>query len=375
MGLLSNKMKQPGQKIKVVQIITALGVGGAERLLLDLAGNLDQAVFDVTVMTVVGGGALEDGLRLLDVPVLVNHKRGKLGLLTLWRIYRQIKKIQPDIVHTHLFGGDTWGRLAAHFAGVPIIISTAHNTDLDEGVIKKFLKKFLAGWTYKVVAVSEAVKKYSIEVEKIPSAKLDVIHNGVRILDFFQADPKILSGTTPTILVMARLAPQKGHAVLFKALTQMKNQNVKVILAGDGPEKGNLQKLAASLGLASRVEFRGAKNDMTQLLPSCDIVALPSLWEGLGIVLIEASLAGRAIVASSVGGVPEVVQAGQTGLLVPPGEVAPLAQALDWLTENPLEASKMGIRARDFALKFDIKEMAKAYGVLYFSSVDAKPVV
>lgn len=352
-------------KIKVVHIITSLYFGGAERLLFDLVSEIDRDKFDITVITVVDGGPLVADFVKNGVPVLVNKKNSWLGLGLVWRLNKQLREIKPDIVHTHLFGGDAWGRLAAIFARVPVIISTAHNSDMDEGRIKKIIKFILSFGTKKVVAVSRAVKDYVVEVEKIPASKMIVIYNGVRREKFFDAEPSVFENSMVRLAVIARLAEQKGHDILLEAAAKMKNKNVLLRFLGSGPLEAALKTRASELGIAKRVEFLGAQSDVAAFLKQTDIVVLPSRWEGLGLVLIEASLSARPIVAARVGGVPEVIEDKKNGLLVPANNPERLAQAIDWLIDHPKEARAMGWRACNNAERFDLGQMVANYEKLY----------
>ncbi len=355
----------PQAKIKIVHIVTSLRFGGAEKLLWDMARFLNQSRFEMTVITVVGGGPLEDKFRELGVKVIINEKKSRLGLGLVGRIKKQLKEIQPDIVHTHLFAGDCWGRLAAWKAGVPVIVSTAHNTDRDEGSMKKYIKWLLSFPTKKVVAVSEAVKQYVIRSEKVAAAKVAVIYNGVDVAKYLRPGAAVLSGGKPVIGVIGRLAPQKGHATLLRAVASMRHHEARLKVVGDGALEKDLKRLASTLGIEDRTEFMGARQDVDKILDQIDILVLPSLWEGLGLVLIEASLAGRVVVGSRVGGIPEVVRDKETGRLVPPGDEKALADTLDWLIDHPEAARKLAWAAQEFAKKFDIKKMVGQYEKMY----------
>lgn len=353
------------RKIKIVHVITSLGYGGAERLLLDLARHIDHHKFELSVITVVGGGPLKEEFERAGVKVIVNHKLTKPGLGVFVKIWWQLKKIQPDIVHTHLFAGDFWGGLAAKRASVPLIVSTAHNLDMDEGPRKKKIKQRLAQFTDKIIAVSMAVKKYCVKTEGVPEEKVTVIYNGVEIDKFFDHSPKLFSHHVVKIGVIGRLAEQKGQAILLEALPLMRQKDVMVKIAGEGPLEKSLKEEVTNLNLEKQVEFVGIQKDVAGFLKTVDIVAMPSRWEGLGLVLIEASLAGRIIVASNTGGIPEVVKNNETGLLVPPGNPQKLAEALDWVIEHKIDAMAMGLRAQSYCKKFDIKNMADQYENLY----------
>jgi len=197
-------------KIKIIHIITSLNIGGAEKLLLDLTQNIGREKHEVKVATVIKGGVLVSEFEKAGIEVKIFKKKGKLGMGVIWKIFRYLRREKPQIVHTHLFGGDTWGRIAAILARVPIIISTEHNTNIDEGISKRIVKKFLSFFTAKIIAVSEAVKKYSIQKDHISGKEMEVILNGVQMNKFLSISQKEF-GDPPIIGIVGRLEEQKGH--------------------------------------------------------------------------------------------------------------------------------------------------------------------
>jgi glycosyltransferase involved in cell wall biosynthesis len=362
------------KKIKIIHIITSLNFGGAERLLLDLARHLDKERFEVKVATVVGGGLLQSEFEKAGVPVKIFEKKSKIGLGVIWRIAKYLRAERPDIVHTHLFGGDTWGRLAAILARVPVIISTEHNTNFDEGGVKRMVKKLLSWKTKRIVAVSEAVRNYSVTIDHLRPQKLLVIPNGIETEKFAAVVSKKF-GNPPIIGVVGRLEEQKGHKYLFEALNLIKTIPWILWVVGDGSLKNELEQLAKDLSLRERIIFLGARRNVAEILSQIDIFVLPSLWEGLGLAVLEAAAAGKPIVASHVGGIPGIIEDGVTGLLVPPKNVKNLADGLEHVLLGEGEAQKMGERAREVVReKFDIHRMVAAYEKLYEELASARLV-
>jgi glycosyltransferase involved in cell wall biosynthesis len=352
-------------KNKIVHIITSLNFGGAERMLFDLARGLKDSGLEVSVVTVVGGGPLVSDFEETGVPVKIFRKKGKIGFRVVWKIWRFLRRERPAIVHTHLFGGDTWGRIAAILARVPVIVSTEHNTNLDEGGFKRFVKKFLSLFTKRIVAVSEAVKKYSITVDRIKEKKIEVILNGIPLGNFLEI-PEKRFGSPPVIGVIGRLEKQKGHEYLFEALNVLKAVPWTLWVVGDGSLKNNLERLAKDLDLRERIIFLGARRNIPELLSQIDIFVMPSLWEGLGLALLEAAAAAKPIVASNVGGVPEIIKDGETGILVLPKNVKSLADGLEHVLLGAAEAKEMGVRARKFVSeKYGVERMVGDYEKLY----------
>jgi glycosyltransferase involved in cell wall biosynthesis len=352
------------EKIKIIYIITNLNFGGAEKLLLDIVRYLDKSRYEVKVLTVMGDGPLVLDFEKAGVAVKIFEKKNKLGIGVIWRIYKYLKQEKPQIVHTHLFGGDTWGRLAAILARVPIIISTEHNTNLDEGFLKRLVKKILSFFTKKIIAVSQAVKNYSVVVDHINEKKMIVIPNGIEI-DKFMMIPEKEYSRPPVIGIIGRLEKQKGHEFLFEALNLIKNIPWALWVVGQGSLGPRLEKLAKDLDLRERIIFLGARRNIRELLGQIDIFVLPSLWEGLGLAVLEAAAAGKPIVASRVGGVPEIIEDGKTGILVEPKNIKSLAEGLERVLLREGEAREMGRRAKKEIVKFDVKNMIVAYEKLY----------
>lgn len=353
------------KKTKIIHIITSLNFGGAEIMLLDLARGLSSEFFEVKVATVVRGGALVEDFRNVGVSTHVFEKKGKIGLGVIWKLWRFLRCEKPDIVHTHLFGGDTWGRIAAILARVPVIISTEHNTNFDEGWTKRRVKKFLSLFTKKIVAVSEAVKNYSVSRDKIKEKKITVIENGINFEKFAEIPEKEF-GDPPVIGVVGRLEEQKGHKYLFEALNLIKTIPWTLWVVGDGSKKNELERLVKDLNLRERIIFLGARKNVAEILSGIDIFAFPSLWEGLGLAVLEAAAAGKPIVASRVGGIPEIIEDEKTGILVEPKNVKSLADGLERVLLGKIDAKEMGARVREIVKeKFGMKKMVEKYEDLY----------
>lgn len=357
-------------KIKIIHIITALNIGGAEKLLLDLVKKLDKEKYDIKIATVVEGGNLVEKFEEVGIPVKVFKKKGKIGLGVIWKIYRYLRKERPQIVHTHLFGGDTWGRVAAILARVPIIITTEHNTNFDENFLKRAIKKILSFFTAKVIAVSEAVRQYSISKDHINSKKVEVILNGVNLENFLSISQKEF-GKPPIIGIIGRLAEQKGHKYLFEALNLLRTIPWTLWVVGDGSLKAELEKLAKILDLRERTIFLGAQENIPEILDKIDIFVLSSLWEGLGLAVIEAAAAAKPIVAANVGGIPEIIENEKTGLLVESGNVKSLADGLERMLLGEGEALTMGRGAREYVReRFGLEKMVREYEEAYERLLD-----
>lgn len=319
----------------MLHVLCDLSGGGAERLVVDLVRFRSPDV-QVEVATVQGGGPREAELAELGVPVVLGGRpRRHPGLRALGRLLPAVRR--ADLVHTHLFAGDSWGRIAAILAGHPRVLTTEHNIDRDESWQLRVRR--LLGWKSRVaVAVSEAVARHVDWTRDIR-----VIENGI---DLGRALPHRGGGG---VLGLGRLVPQKGFDLLVEALPE----GMRARIAGEGP--GRVEH--------PRVEWLGWRADPWPLLAEADVVAIPSRWEGFGLVAVEAMAAGVPVVASAVDGLVEVV--GEAGLLVPPGEPSALRAALARLRDDPELRVRLGAAGRARAARFDIRRTVARYEALY----------
>lgn len=361
-------------KIKIVYIISSFALGGAERLLLDLCRKLDKEKFEIYICSVTGGGPLLNEFEKLNIKVKVFYKPTKLGLGVIWQIFKYLKNIKPQIVHTHLFGGDTWGRIAAIWARVLIIISTEHNINLNEGWLKKKIKLILSWFTDKIIAVSQGVKEYSIKIEKIKPAKLEVIYNGIDLNKFnWRGFKPIDLAHSIQAIVVARLHKQKGHKYLLEAMPLLgeKYPNLILNIVGTGNLLENLKKQAASLGITNKVIFWEQQLEIEKILPQMDLFILPSVWEGLGIAIIEAQAVGVPVLAANIGGIKELIEHKKTGLLFEPKNPQAIFEAVDSLLKDSVLQQNIVTNAYDQVKeKFTLEKMVSAYERLYWDLIN-----
>lgn len=302
------------------------------------------------VATVQGGGPLEGEVRATGVPVWLGARHGARGVGAVLRGLTAAVR-RADVVHTHLYAGDVFGRLAVVAARTrPVVVATEHNVNPDEGW-RRWPKRWTTPVADVVVAVSEAVAENLLRVERVARPEqVRVIPNGVD-LDRFRAAPLPRGDGGPLrVLAVGRRVRQKGFDVLVDALPP----GVRLRVAGAGPE-----------GRAHpQVEWLGHVADVAPLYAEADVVVVPSRWEGFGLVAAEAMASGCVVVASDVGGLPEVV--GDAGVLVPPGDVATLRTSLEQLAGDPGLRTRLATAGRARALsRFDVGRCVTAYEALY----------
>ncbi len=339
-----------------------LGAGGAERVVFELARHLPAYGFDVSVASLMGGGALESFFTSAAIPTRVFQRRGPFGSAAFHFALTAIRETRPQIVHTHLFGADLWGRLAALLSRVPVIVSTEHNAYPDQGFLKRGLKSFFARHTSSVVAVSSVVKEYMKDVDHIPAKKIRLIRNGI---DLSRVVPRSTRSfrDVPALIVVGRLEQQKGHATLFKALALVRRPWTLEI-AGTGPLERELRNLANRLGIAPRIRWLGYRADVPELLARADLFCFPSRWEGLGLALVEAAAAGVPVLASDLPVLREVLP--HEGTYAAAGDVTAWAEALRGILTDPQPAVQRAEQAVSRIHKeFSVDRMVKNYASLY----------
>lgn len=356
----------------------SLDKGGAERFLTDLIINLDREIFEPSLVLFKWGGEWLKELEAKKIPVKIFRKKCKIDFFNFIQIFLAVKEIKPDIVHTQL-GGDIYGRLAAKILKVPLLLSTEQNVNPDEDFLHHFLKKITSHWTDRIIAITQAVKNDLIDRYQVEPEKIVVIPNGLAISKFLIHSKNLTDGKRladrPLIFgTIGRLSPQKGQMTLINAWAKLKNNRIDCLIAGSGKLQGEFKKLINDLNLENKVKLIGPVSTPETFLGSLDAFILPSLWEGQGVVLLEAGLVGLPIIASAVDGIKELIDE-TTGWLVPAGDAISLAAQIDWLADNLHSPEVINrserLRSRIIAY-YDIKKIAGDYETLYQSRLKTK---
>lgn len=341
---------------KVLHFITELSIGGAQVALRRLLANLDRERFDPVVACLYNGdGAVARQIRDLAIPVHDLGMSGQTRLDAFWRFYRLLLRERPHILHTWMFHANVPGRIIGRMAGVPYIIS-AERTMGQEDRWRRRLNGATAPLADRVLCVSQEMAHFAAQAIGIAAAKLVVIPNGVDPADFADLPDRNraraaygLPATASIIGAIGRPRPVKGFNFLLDAFARLAADfpEAHLLFAGDGPDRTKLDVQAARFNLSERVTFLGDQADIPGLLPALDVLAVPSLHEGMPNVALEAMAAGLPVVASAVGGIPEVVTHGVTGLLVAPSDPVALAEALGEVLGNSSMAGAMGQAGRE----------------------------
>jgi glycosyltransferase involved in cell wall biosynthesis len=352
-------------KIKITYIIPSLDLGGAERLVTEMIKNINRDIFDVSVICLRRTGQWAAEIEKLGIKIELVGSLPKLEFLSILKIRKILRKEKPDIIHTHLFGADVYGGLAALSLGIKNIISTEHNLNYNEGFIKKNLKSFVVNKFSKIVAVSEAVKDYSAETYKIEKDKISVFHNGIHFENYYK-EIKIKDQKEIILGSAGRLTTQKGFEKLILAMRYVENENIKLKIAGDGKLKYDLRHLIKKYKLEDRAVLVGPQKNIQKFYSEIDIYIQSSKWEGLGISILEAGAVGLPVIASRVDGIKEIINDGETGFLYEYDDERALAEKIVVLSKNINERKRLAENLqKKVAEEFSIFRMIEKYEKIY----------
>ena len=363
--------------MKVLHVTTHLNIGGIGNYILSLCGALKDRGMDCIVAS--SGGNLEEefdkrGIGLKKLDIRTKFEFGPKVFKSSFTLARIIKNEKIDIVHAHTRVSQVAAVLACHMAHTPCV-TTCH------GYFKKRSRNLIDTWGAKVIAISDAVKAHLIEDLGVDEKRIVVVYSGVDIKRFSKiySEPEkraikesigLKSG--PVVGTIGRLSSVKGQKFLIEAMAEVAGEvkDAQALIIGDGEEKLALESLAKSLGIEDSVRFVNSNVDTNRFLSVMDIFVFPSVKEGLGIALLEALAAGRACVASDIGGIADIIANDNCGVLVPVGDAAAISSAILKLLRSAEERRRMGeIGKKVVAEKFSIGRMAEEIERIYEKTV------
>jgi glycosyltransferase involved in cell wall biosynthesis len=381
----------PCQKIKVLRVITRLNIGGPAIHVVLLTSGMDQARFESSLVSGSenpGEGsmldyALSHGVQPVIIPELVGEfSLGPRELKALASLYRLIRREHPHVVHTHTAKAGFVGRLAARMARVPVIVHTFHGHILNSyyNPVKTHLLRRMeariARFTDRIIAVSEQVKEDLVTYGVAPAESITVVPLGLELEPFLNGGTLPgtfrrelgLNGAERLIGIVGRIFPIKNHRLFLDAaaLVAEREPTVRFVIVGDGVLRIEMERHARELGIGHQVVFTGWRRDLPHIYADLDVLAVTSNNEGTPVSAIEAMAAGCPVVATRVGGLPDLIREGQTGYLVPPGDAPAVASALLRVLCKPETARRMGEAARmvareRFAAQRLIADMERLY--------------
>jgi glycosyltransferase involved in cell wall biosynthesis len=333
---------------------------------------------------------LRDLMLANGIDVLSCDAHGRAGFpFAIARLARFLRRERIGVVHTHLFEPSVVGLQAALAARTPVRVMTRHYSDYHTRIDKRWhvrLDRMCIRLCDDVVAVSEHTAKHLIEVEGAPAEKVHTIVNGFDESRVELPEParraqlrRELDAEEAHLLVIAgRLHPEKGYEHLFRAMPRVRervDRPVVLLVAGTGAFEQEFRHQVAELGCEDEVRFLGFREDVPSLMATADLVILPSVAEAFGIALAEALYVGTPVVATRVGGIPEIVDDGVDGVLVPPGNPEALAEAIAGLLKDPERLGKMAGAGRDkVTRRFSFQTMVKQYEEIYDAALKRKGV-
>lgn len=382
--------------LRIALVIARLNIGGPATHVIELAAGLPRDRFTVRLLSGrVGRGeagmqylAQQKGIQPEEIPSLSPHLgfRDLPAFLHLRRIFREWR---PDIVHTHTAKAGALGRAAARSANVPALVHTFHGHVLrgyfspPAEAVFRIIERLLARSTDRIITLSPALKEDLARMRIAPAEKIDVIPLGMDLESLAASATRREElrrelGVTPgepLVGIVGRLVPIKNHRLFLEAARSMVDSgtNARFLVVGDGELRGELESLSVTLGLSRHVHFLGWRREMAPVYAALDVLTLTSTNEGTPVTVIEAMAAGIPVVATAVGGVPDVVRNGENGWLVPPGNVEALQQAWRAALVRSAETDRMRDRARqEVTMRFGRGQMLTAISDLYTRLAEEK---
>ncbi|MBN2713021.1 MAG: glycosyltransferase [Planctomycetes bacterium] len=364
-------------KKKIILAIESLSVGGAERIVIDLANNMNRDEWKAHVVCLSTAGELAG--QLDDIPLHVLGKKPGLDFSIIDRIRYLTDEIKPDIINSHLWTANTWMRFALRKSDIPLI-ATEHNRDLWKRLHHRVIDRYLAKFTRAIIAVSDDAADFYRENIGIPSHLIHVIHNGINLGNYANGeggkirDELGIDAETPLIGTVGRMVPQKNQLRLIEAMAGINKAfpNAICVIAGDGPERGRIESLVREKELENNVRLLGIRHDIPDILSALDIFVLSSDREGHPLTALEAQAAGTPVVLTDVGGsAMAIAKAGEKrgGVLVKP-LAEEIAEKICGLLGNRDEMNAMAEFAKDYAAgHFGMQSMIDKYSKLFHFSI------
>jgi glycosyltransferase involved in cell wall biosynthesis len=344
--------------IRVLFVVPALAVGGAERHVTTMLPRMDTARFTPSVICIGEEGRLFPTLPAAGIEAVALRLHKRQAVRALIELVMMMRRTRPDVVVVQGYNAEILGWIAARIAGVKHTINWVHNIgDVEpRGTVRSTVDRALTRWTSGYFGVAEAQRRYLVDELGYPDDKIRIIHNGVDPAQFgISTDRGVraefgFAEDDPVVGIVAMLRPEKDHVSLLRAARTVVDElpRARFLIIGDGPIRPQLEALCTELQITPNVHFAGSRDDVARLLQAIDVFVLSSVTvECFPISLLEAMACARPAVCSAVGGIPEMINDGETGYLVPPKDPPELAARLVGLLRDPQTARRMGRAARD----------------------------
>jgi glycosyltransferase involved in cell wall biosynthesis len=368
--------------IRVVTMIDRLAPSGAEIFASRVAAQLDPSSFErILCVTRPSPEHLVRGLEEQGVRVVQLNRRSRVDVWRWWRLFALLRREGVDVLHSHKFGSNVWAALLALLARVPVFVAHEHTWSYEGQRLRRFLDRWLVARVADVVlTVSEADRRRMIEIERVDPRKIAYLPSGVGRHEphgrrHVRRELGLPDGA-PLVGTVCGLRPQKALDVLVRAAAPLSAQvpGVRVAVVGDGPMKQRLEELIGELGLGAVVALLGTwpHEDVPDFVEALDVAVSSSDFEGMPLAVMEFLAAGKPVVATAVGGVPDLIEDGVHGLLVPPQSPEALAGAIASLLRDPERGRSLGEAGRQRQRReFDFERMVRALEERYRDLVGA----
>jgi glycosyltransferase involved in cell wall biosynthesis len=384
-------MTEHSGAVKVINIVTRLNIGGVAHHVANLMLGLDRTKYEQQLVCGFEGPGERSmrehiqarGVSPILIPQLVGNPRLNISdALAFAHILRLLRQQRPMILHTHTSKAGLLGRVAGRLTGVPIIVHTFHGLVLKGhyGPLKtnlvRAVERWLARLSDSLIAVNDEDKKGLLAYRIAPTHKIEVIPLGLELEHFIDSRKRRgvlqrelgLDSACRLIGIVGRIAPIKNHRLFFDAMSRVLAAcaSTHVVVAGDGDLRPAMERYVREIGIANRVSFLGWRHDLPQVYTDLDVVVISSSNEGTPVTAIEAMAAARPLVATRVGGLPDVISDGETGYLVAPGNVEQLASAVERVLGDVETTDRLRRNARESVKnKFVVERLATDMDLLY----------
>lgn len=374
-----------GRRIRVMHVQDKCGHGGSQiqgvqRLLLWWWPAFENTEFDLSLCILRGRNAASRSFDEAGIPVTYLG-RGRFDPRTIYDLRRLIHRKRIDLLHCHGYGSTTFGRVAGSLCRIPVIV---HEHMIDDRIptYQRIVDRILSPATARAIAVSKAVREFMIHQRGIPPEKVDIVYNGIpesyaetqteeekrRI----ESELGVARDGYRLVGIVGRLHPIKGHLDFLCAAAQLVRRQpcTRFVVVGDGDMRPDLEDKAKKLGIAGRVHFAGHREDIPAVLALLDVLVISSYSEGCPLSVLEGMAAGKAIVSTRVGGIPELIDDDETGVLVPAGDPTALAKAVERVLDDRVFRERVQCKAKkEFRQRFLVARTAEAIGSVYLSAL------
>ncbi|MSR76724.1 MAG: glycosyltransferase family 1 protein [Candidatus Omnitrophica bacterium] len=393
-------MNKPKQRPRVMEVITRLIRGGAQEVTVLIVLRLLREGYDVVFAHGPGDESLlkmlpKDHARLtrLYIPEFRRRILPFQDLMALYRLWSYMRKYPVQLIHTHTSKAGIIGRWAAHLAGVPVIVhsprgSIYHPTYYPEIILNFFsmIERATASFTDKIITLNESEKVDYIRYRIAPPEKFTTIYSGIEMSRFIHLEKDVsrikiefgIPEGRPLVGYVSRMTPEKGHILCLDAFQRVIKEvpEAMLVLVGGGPLENEIRSEVQRRGLDNQVVFTGFQTNVEALLPIFDCCVQTSLWDGLPRAMVEAMVAERPVVATSVGGIPEIIHHQKTGILVPEKDAQAIAEGVVYLLKHPQKARELGQNGRRRMEEvFDVDLSVEKLFALYAALLSQKGIL